>query len=746
MKKEKGITLIALIVSIIVLLILAGVGMLALFGENGMITRAKEAKFKAEFKAYQEKVNLYTTAERLNGVDSNSINAGDEAEEPKIDIKKIIPDLKKEYIKKVEVAKGEMYYVPKDIKKKQIKQEVKWCFEIGIKVKGYLSYEDFLNGTEGVKVSDGSYTAVGGVYCNSPDLTGFNYKNTYYVYWDENGQEIIGDTIDKEVPQNWYNYKEKKWANVVTINGDKMSYFVWIPRYSYKINKDSQSVDVKFIDKNNFYKDFDTGQTDQYSETVPIYGENSEQTNYIVPQEFWWDTSDTGGEIKQLAGYWVSKYEVSTTDTGIDYNLIIDQNKIAIEKMKSKNISATLNYEIYLDGELKFKGNAITFPYEFTGLETNSEHVIKIIAKDQGGRNISIREMKTKTLEEDLTSITKPDLTGFNPQTTFYVTYDANGKEIASVPITEVPPDGWYDYTQKKWANIVTINGDKMSYFVWIPRYEYRTKPILQEAEIRFIKTSQTTPTEGYIIPDEFRWNQQDTGKGIKELPGYWVSKYEVSTSDTGIDYNLIIDKTKITIEKMKSKNISATLTYELYLDGVLKATELNLPYEITGLQANSEHIIKIIAKDNGGRNMSVREMKTKTLEEDLNTITTPDLTGFNPSNTYYVTYDSSGNENSSIPISQTPPNGWYDYAQKKWANIATKNGDKMAYFVWIPRYEYQTKPVLQETEIRFIKTSQTTPTEGYIIPDEFRWNQQDTGAGIKELAGYWVSKYEVSQ
>ena len=42
--KEKGITLIALVVTIVVLLILAGVSINALFGDSGIINKAKDAQ------------------------------------------------------------------------------------------------------------------------------------------------------------------------------------------------------------------------------------------------------------------------------------------------------------------------------------------------------------------------------------------------------------------------------------------------------------------------------------------------------------------------------------------------------------------------------------------------------------------------------------------------------------------------------------------------------------------------------
>ena len=48
LRKEKGITLVALVVTIVVLLILAGVSINLVVGQNGLITRAKEAKKRTE--------------------------------------------------------------------------------------------------------------------------------------------------------------------------------------------------------------------------------------------------------------------------------------------------------------------------------------------------------------------------------------------------------------------------------------------------------------------------------------------------------------------------------------------------------------------------------------------------------------------------------------------------------------------------------------------------------------------------
>ena len=48
-KNNNGITLIALVITIIVLLILAGVSIAMLTGENGILTQAQRAKNETEF-------------------------------------------------------------------------------------------------------------------------------------------------------------------------------------------------------------------------------------------------------------------------------------------------------------------------------------------------------------------------------------------------------------------------------------------------------------------------------------------------------------------------------------------------------------------------------------------------------------------------------------------------------------------------------------------------------------------------
>ena len=62
MRNQKGITLIALVITIIVLLILAGVSIAMLTGQNGILTRATDAKSDTANAEIVERINMALNA------------------------------------------------------------------------------------------------------------------------------------------------------------------------------------------------------------------------------------------------------------------------------------------------------------------------------------------------------------------------------------------------------------------------------------------------------------------------------------------------------------------------------------------------------------------------------------------------------------------------------------------------------------------------------------------------------------
>ena len=65
-RQERGVTIIALVITVIVLLILAGISIASLTGDNGIINKSTEAKKETEISQYQEKLDIIKHQEYMN--------------------------------------------------------------------------------------------------------------------------------------------------------------------------------------------------------------------------------------------------------------------------------------------------------------------------------------------------------------------------------------------------------------------------------------------------------------------------------------------------------------------------------------------------------------------------------------------------------------------------------------------------------------------------------------------------------
>ena len=221
-KTNKGITLIAVVITIIVLLILAGVTIAMLTGDNGIITKVKEAKEKTK-QAEQEET--YALESVLNSINSSA---------PSTD--------------------------------------------------GY---------NESKKV-------------NSPQIT----QGMIPVKWNGTNWQVCSQD-DNE----WYSYKDKKWANIMLSDGtyksdtvqveqvvkdnELGSMYVWIPRYAYTVDNEKQKMNVTFVKGNT--NEGINGETFTTDESVDT------KTTKLVHPGF-----NLGGTA--LTGIWVAKFEASGTD------------------------------------------------------------------------------------------------------------------------------------------------------------------------------------------------------------------------------------------------------------------------------------------------------------------------------------------------------------------------------------------------------------------------------------------------
>ena len=74
LKEKRGITLIALVITIIVLLILAGVTIATLTGDNGILQKTSDAKIRTTEAEGLEKIQLAVMASRdENGINTTSL-------------------------------------------------------------------------------------------------------------------------------------------------------------------------------------------------------------------------------------------------------------------------------------------------------------------------------------------------------------------------------------------------------------------------------------------------------------------------------------------------------------------------------------------------------------------------------------------------------------------------------------------------------------------------------------------------
>ena len=71
LKQNSAITLIALVLTIVVLLILSGISISVVLGKNGILDKANEAKYLTKLREYEEKVTLIVSSEKTLKVTEN---------------------------------------------------------------------------------------------------------------------------------------------------------------------------------------------------------------------------------------------------------------------------------------------------------------------------------------------------------------------------------------------------------------------------------------------------------------------------------------------------------------------------------------------------------------------------------------------------------------------------------------------------------------------------------------------------
>ena len=137
----------------------------------------------------------------------------------------------------------------------------------------------------------------------------------------------------------------------------------------------------------------------------------------------------------------------------------------------------------------------------------------------------------------------------------------------------------WYNYKNKKWANVVLVNNnsranylnktgvtvsesDILAYYVWVPRYKYKiwtigTSAKGQEQEIDIVFENKTTSKSLGTAVGEYRTHPAFTF-GTTELNGIWVGKFE--TTGTASTPTVKPDVTSLRSQKVSLQFTTAQL------------------------------------------------------------------------------------------------------------------------------------------------------------------------------------------
>ena len=256
-KENKGVTLIALAVTIVVMLILAGVTISVLNGENGIVKQAQKAKEESKIKELKEKVRIDIAGKRVENING----------ELRVSVLKEILD---KYFDNVPVET-------------QITSETK------LKAKEeYGKYE--------MKISD-------------IDVGEITYETSYTIFKDVNGEQV-------PIPEG-YIVSENSDENIVNkglvISDSRGNEYVWISctvdsssnklqykRTEWGVEKDGTD-NSRAIKDELTLKDIDV----TYSKTDTDNGINEEISKEIVAQ-----INAEKESIKKYGGYYIGRYEV----------------------------------------------------------------------------------------------------------------------------------------------------------------------------------------------------------------------------------------------------------------------------------------------------------------------------------------------------------------------------------------------------------------------------------------------------
>ncbi|MFR8233904.1 MAG: LamG domain-containing protein [Clostridia bacterium] len=242
LKEKSGITLIALVITIIVILILAGVSIATLTGENGILVQANKAKEETEIATEKEKIKLAFGAviqRKIANNDSTNIGSKELEEElkklePNVEVTSEEENLKIKYLESKReykiTQKGEFLEEtekPSEDIKIKVKEET---VKIMKKVEGNIEAKTMITGTEAyirfeVEAEEGTKIKI------EPEIPYQITKNGSYEFTitgtKENGKSktikyVVNVNNYVESPEAWIDFNGTSYIECNSIDQNKL--------------------------------------------------------------------------------------------------------------------------------------------------------------------------------------------------------------------------------------------------------------------------------------------------------------------------------------------------------------------------------------------------------------------------------------------------------------------------------------------------------------------------------------------
>ena len=312
LKNKSGITLIALIITIIVLLILAGITISLVVGDNGILSKSMSSKEKTVIGREEETISVSWSALITNKLANNEEITDESFEQELINNGNDVTvsyDENENFLVHFNDT-GHNYVVDGTGKIGNPPEEPTLVPTNPTVASGTVKFSTEYGRIEVIWLSGTSNTVASSP--NAPNLSGMTP-----VSWTLNGNTWEEDAT---ASADYYSYTAEtgtadnttsRWANAKNSDG---SYFVWIPRYAYRITyyeSETSTEPTGYYDGYGQWRVSDGGLRIALDSGIETVDYNNKK--YIVHPAFCGTSVgyDNGSWSENLTGFWVAKYEMS---------------------------------------------------------------------------------------------------------------------------------------------------------------------------------------------------------------------------------------------------------------------------------------------------------------------------------------------------------------------------------------------------------------------------------------------------